>query len=253
MNRTGPLVALTIAALVGLVFGIYPELDLALARFFLTSSGKFIPSRWMMAAREASTWLVVGLVAVVVLALLAKLILPRRRLLVPVRAMIFLMATLVLAPGLVVNAGLKDNWPRSRPIDVTQFGGNERFVAWWDPRGECPANCSFVSGEGSAAFWALAPAALTPPTWRAAAYGVAVAFGAGISVLRMAFGAHFLTDVVFAGVLTFLIIWLVHGLIYRWPATRLSEEKLERAIERVAIPVHDFLRGTNRRSGREGA
>jgi lipid A 4'-phosphatase len=106
--------------------------------------------------------------------------------------------------------------------------------------------------EGSAAFWALAPAALTPPAWRAAAYGAAVAFGAGIGVLRMAFGAHFLTDVVFAGILTFLIIWLMHGLIYRWPATRLSEEKLERAIERVMIPLHDFVRG-GKRSGREGA
>jgi membrane-associated PAP2 superfamily phosphatase len=253
MNRIGLFVALAIAALVGAIFGIYPELDIAVARFFLTPDGNFFPSRWMMAAREASTWLIVGLVAAVLLALLVKLLLPRRRLLIPARAMIFLLVTLALAPGLVVNAGLKDHWPRSRPIDVTQFGGNERFVAWWDPRGECPANCSFVSGEGSAAFWALAPAALTPPAWRAAAYGAAVAFGAGIGVLRMAFGAHFMTDVVFAGVLTFLIIWLMHGLIYRWPATRLSEEKLERAIERVMTPVHDFVRGKKRSTGREGA
>jgi hypothetical protein len=42
--------------------------------------------------------------------------------------------------------------------------------------------------------------------------------------------------VVFAGVFTFLIIWLAHGLIYRWPRTRLSDAHIERAIERIAMP-----------------
>ena len=48
-------------------------------------------------------------------------------------------------------------------------------------------------------------------------------------------GAHFVSDTVFAGVFTFLIIWVVHGLIYRWPRTRLSDEAIERALERIAL------------------
>jgi lipid A 4'-phosphatase len=56
-------------------------------------------------------------------------------------------------------------------------------------------------------------------------------------------GAHFVSDTVFAGVFTFLIIWIVHGLIYRWPRTRLSDETVERAIERLATPGHDFIAG----------
>ena len=56
-------------------------------------------------------------------------------------------------------------------------------------------------------------------------------------------GAHFFSDVVFAGVFTFLIIWIVHGLIYRWPRTRLNEEAVERRIERIATPGHDFVAG----------
>jgi lipid A 4'-phosphatase len=44
-------------------------------------------------------------------------------------------------------------------------------------------------------------------------------------------------------VFTFLIIWLVHGLIYRWPRTRLSDEAVEQAIERLATPGHDFIAG----------
>ena len=75
------------------------------------------------------------------------------------------------------TSGLKDHWSRSRPIDVPQFGGEERFTAWWDPRGGCPKNCSFVTGDGSGAFWTLAPAALAPPAWRPVAYAAALAFG----------------------------------------------------------------------------
>ena len=56
-------------------------------------------------------------------------------------------------------------------------------MPWWDPRGDCPKNCSFVAGEPSGAFWTLAPAALTPPAWRALAYGASLAFGACIAAL----------------------------------------------------------------------
>ena len=152
---------------------------------------------------------------------------PHRPLLVPGRAVVFLISTLVLGPGLVVNVGLKDNWGRSRPIDVPQLGGSEHFTAWWDPRGGCAKNCSFVTGDGSGAFWTLAPAALAPPAWRPLAYGAALAFGATVGVFRMAFGAHFFSDVVFAGVFVFLIIWLMHGLLYRWPRTRTTDAQID--------------------------
>ena len=103
----------------------------------------------------------------------------------------FLIATLALAPGIVTNVVLKDYWPRSRPIDVPQFNGEERFTAWWDPHGGCAKNCSFVGGEASGAFWTLAPAAVTSLAWRPVAYCAALVFGASVGVLRMAFGRIF--------------------------------------------------------------
>jgi membrane-associated PAP2 superfamily phosphatase len=181
------------------------------------------------------------LVIPAVLALLVKLILPRRKLFIPGRAVVFLISTMMLAPGLLVNVLLKDHWGRPRPIDVTQFGGQDQFVAWWDPRGSCPSNCAFVSGDVSGAFWTVAPAALAPPLWRALAYGAALALGTGMAAIRVMAGAHFPSDVIFAGVFTFLVIWAVYALIYRWPRTRLSDDDVERALERAALPVHDFL------------
>jgi lipid A 4'-phosphatase len=244
MNRIGLLAALLLAAVVGLIFGLYPELDLRIARLFVdpTANG-FVPRDWIRYARDAAMWMIAVFAVLPAIALVLKLVLPRTRLLVPGRAIIFLIATLALGPGLAVNVVLKESWSRSRPIDVTQFGGEERFVAWWDPRGDCPTNCSFVTGDGSGAFWTLAPASLAPPAWRPLAYGAALTFGTAIGLMRMSFGGHFFTDVAFAGIITFLIIWLVYGLLYRWPMSRITDEAVERAIERIAIPVSDAVRG----------
>jgi membrane-associated PAP2 superfamily phosphatase len=246
MNRTGLLIALAIAAVVGVVFGLYPELDLRLAQPFyeIDRGGNKFGIRtdaMLIMVRESAMWLITAIALVPGLALFMKFVRPRTKLKVPGRAIVFMLTTLALAPGLWANIILKDNWGRPRPIDVPQFGGNEPFKAWWDPRGVCPKNCSFVTGDGSGAFWTIAPAALAPPAWRSAAYAAAIGFGAGVGVLRMSFGGHFFTDVVFAGVFTFIIIWLMHGCLYRWPRTRTTDEVIEGRIERAAIPAHDFI------------
>ena len=62
---------------------------------------------------------------------------------------------------------------------------------------------------------------------------MALAFFVGVGALRIGAGGHFFSDVVFAGVLTYLLIWVVHGLIYRWPRTRLDEKALEDELART--------------------
>jgi lipid A 4'-phosphatase len=241
MNRTGLLIALALAAAIGLLFGIYPKLDLALERPFFdpaAPAGGFwaLYNPVLNRVRDLARLISALLVAPAILAVLGKLIAPRRRMLIPGRAAVLLIATLALGPGLLTNGVLKHFWGRPRPIDVSDFAGDLRFVPWWDPRGECPTNCSFVAGEPSGAFWALAPAVLAPAAWRAAATAAALAFGAGIGLIRMAGGGHFFTDVAFAGLFTFLIIWVGHGLLFRWPTTRPSDRAVERALERLARP-----------------
>jgi lipid A 4'-phosphatase len=238
MNRTGLVIALAVAVVVGLVFGIWPRLDLHLAAlFFDPQHGGFRRAYdpTVLRARDVVTWLIALLALPAVAAPILKLIRPDRPLAVPGRAILLMLITLALGPGLVTNLVLKEHWGRPRPIDVAQFGGDEHFRPWWDPRGDCPKNCSFVSGEGSGAFWTLAPAVVVPPQWRALALGAALAFGAATGVLRMAAGAHFFSDVVFAGVTTFLLIWLIHGWLYRWRATRITDAAVERALEKMRV------------------
>lgn len=241
MNSNGLAIALAVGGVVGVTFGLWPHLDIALTRPFFDETYKLFMSHYSLIARYAREFFQYGtaaLVAPAFIALIVKVVLPRRRMLISGRAVVYLIATLALAPGLVTNVILKDNWSRPRPIDITEFNGTDRFVAWWDPRGSCEKNCSFVAGEGAGAFWTFAPASLAPPVWRPITYAAALAFGTAAGGFRIAGGAHFFSDVAFSGVFTFLIIWLTHGLIYRWPRTRITDEQVERAIERVALPPH---------------
>src|SRR6202140_4460489 len=241
MNRTGLFIALALALVVGLLFGIYPELDLKLAALFYDPANKEFPLKYdalAAVARDGAMWISWGLALPAIAALLIKMLRPNRPLLIPGRAIIFLLLTLTLSAGVLTNLTFKSFWGRPRPVVVTQFNGSDQFVPWWDPRGACGRNCSFFSGEGATAFWTYAPAALTPPAWRPLAFAAAPLFGVTTSVLRMAFGGHFFTDVAAAGLVTFLVIWLAYGLIYRWPQTRLSDESIDAVLTRLAWPSY---------------
>jgi membrane-associated PAP2 superfamily phosphatase len=243
MNRTGLLIAFAIAALVGLVFGLYPQLDIAIEAPFYDPAADGFWARidpTFNGLRDLARAIITLLIAPAAIAVLFKLVWPRRPMLIPGRAVVLLTSTLALGPGIVTNVALKSHWGRPRPIDVAEFQGEQHFVPWWDPRGDCPDNCSFVAGEPSGAFWTLAPAALAPPAWRPLAYAGAVTFGATIGLVRMIAGGHFFSDVVFAGFFTFLVIWLTHGLLYRWWNARITDRAIERALEQLTLP----LRGT---------
>lgn len=244
MNLTGLMIALAIACVVGIVFAIWPQLDLALAAPFFDGTRDGFPARvapdWLF-ARKAANWIIALVAAPAFIALAVKLILPRRPFIIPGRAVLLLLVTLGLAPGIAANVVLKDNWGRPRPIDVTAFKGDDPFLPWWDPRGDCPKNCSFVAGEPSGAFWTLAAAFVAPPAWQPIAIGVSLAFGAATGLVRMAAGGHFFTDVVFAGVFTFLIIWTMHGIIYRWRLTRITDDDVDRAVGRPLVAIRDAV------------
>jgi len=251
MNRTGLFIALGLFLVVGLLFGLYPELDLKLSAAFYDATHRTFPLRLNGAAafaRDAAMWIAWAFVLPSFAALIWKAIRPDRPLLVKGRTIVFLLVTLTLSAGVLTNLTFKTYWGRPRPVVVTEFAGPEKFVPWWDPRGTCGRNCSFFSGEGATAFWTYAPAALAPPQWRPLAYVAATVFGIVTSGLRMAFGGHFFTDVAIAGLVAFLVVWFAFALIFRWPRTRLSDERIDATLTRLFWPGY---RAAQRWRGRE--
>lgn len=243
MNRLGLVFALGVAVVTGLAFGLWPDLDLRIAALFFDASTGFGLNRnpALSTLRDGAMWIVAALVAPAVAALLLKPWFPRARLLMSSRAAVFLIATVSIGPGLLANALFKDHWHRPRPWQVAEFGGPHSFTPWWSASGACARNCSFVAGEAAGAFWTLAPAALAPPAWRAAAYAGAIGFGAAVGLLRMGFGAHFFTDVVFAGVFTFLGVWIAHGALFRWRSARLCAQAIDHGLQALAQALRKLM------------
>jgi lipid A 4'-phosphatase len=197
------------------VFYRYPEIDLVVSHAIADAlGGQFLgASGAAKTARGFFYVLPIGvcLVFVALWLLGPKRVRPDR---VPSsRAILFLALTMLIGPGIIVNLVLKDHWHRPRPISTTEFGGPHAFRPPFTRDGACDKNCSFVSGEAASAFWLLAPASLAPPPYNVAAIAAALAVGVTTSALRMAFGAHFLSDVLFAGLFTLLLLQIMHAII----------------------------------------
>src|SRR5260370_33163114 len=76
MNRTGLFIALSLALVIGLLFGIYPELDLKLAALFYDSVAKSFPLKLNALpaiARDRAMWMAWGLWLPAIAALVIKL------------------------------------------------------------------------------------------------------------------------------------------------------------------------------------
>jgi lipid A 4'-phosphatase len=194
---------LVLAGIGALVFVLWPQLDLAVAaRFYVPGSGFTAWHGWWIGL----TYVVVARFWMLALVLLAVLLLGltprfgrhwmRRR-----RAAGYLLAVLALGPGLIVNSVLKNHSGRPRPVHLVQFGGHADFVRAFEPSRQCPTNCAFVSGHAAAAFYLMAGFWVTGRRrWLLAG----IVFGLFVGAVRMAMGAHFLSDVLFAGLIVHL-------------------------------------------------
>jgi lipid A 4'-phosphatase len=236
MARIAVCLVLAVGIAAGILFAIDPGLDIYISKLVFSPSGRAnngIAAGILSAIREFHIKFFAVVIAVSAGALVLRMMYAKMPMLLPARAAWLILLTYLVGPGLVANAVFKENWARPRPGQVAEFGGTEKFKPWWDPSGTCPKNCSFVSGEASAGFAVLAIAVLAPVAWRLPAIALALGFGIFVGVLRVMAGGHFTSDVVFAGVLTALVVWLLHGLIYRWPATRISESQAEQRVDAV--------------------
>ncbi|WP_431558752.1 phosphatase PAP2 family protein [Methyloceanibacter sp.] len=223
----------------GILFAAYPLIDLEVARlFFDDRAAKFplaITYEWNLVRRVAN-WIPFVLLAPALFVLLRKIVYPGSAMLIAPSVVVFLLASFVVGPGLTSNLLLKENWGRPRPNHVQQFAGAADFQPWWRPSGACTRNCSFVSGEASQAFWAVAPAMLAPPQVRPVAMGAAVVFGASVGAMRVVFGRHFVSDIVFAGLITIAIVMGFYRLLL--DPLRRNDARLERAVERTSVALH---------------
>lgn len=128
------------------------------------------------------------------------------------KVILYLILSLSIAPGLIVNATLKENWGRARPAQTTNFGGTKEFTPAFIPSNQ--GGYSFSSGHTAAAFSLLAFALLArkrKQLW----IGLTLGYGVLVSISRMASGGHFLSDVVTSFFIVYIFTHIFYMLVFK--------------------------------------
>jgi lipid A 4'-phosphatase len=216
-----------------LVFTLWPEIDLMLTEaYYRPGVGFPLNDAWWVQL----VYHIVGhlwIVAFVWLLLLLIGLVPRfkrhwatRRL-----AIAYLLTALLIGPGLIVHPLLKEHWGRARPRNVVEFGGTAQFTPPLQPADECRRNCSFVSGHAAAGFYPMAGYWVTRRRrWLVGG----IALGSLAGYIRVAMGAHFLSDVLFAGV---IVHFTCRGLAYVFRLPKDLTKGKKQYDERASVPA----------------
>jgi membrane-associated phospholipid phosphatase len=106
------------------------------------------------------------------------------------------LGALIIGPIILVNVWLKAFSGRPRPRQTDLFGGTLDFVQAGSFAGKCVSNCSFISGEAASAGWLFCLIFIIPQPARAALALPIAAASILMPALRVAFGAHYLSDAV---------------------------------------------------------
>ena len=128
------------------------------------------------------------------------------------RSSLFLVLAMLLGPGLLVNAVLKEYWGRPRPRNVAEFNGRYAFEEPLKIDLSSPGQ-SFPSGHASMGFYFFTLHFLTRKRNRRTAawlFLLGLAYGVAMGIVRMAQGGHFASYVLWSGGLT----WLVCAALY---------------------------------------
>jgi membrane-associated PAP2 superfamily phosphatase len=160
----------------------------------------------------------------------------------------FVLLSVVLGPGLIINGIFKDHWDRPRPRDIVEFAGQLHYAPA-PLRGE--GGASFPCGHCSVGFlyavgWWIWRR--RRPSWAGASLAAGLIAGTALGLGRMAAGGHFLSDVFWSA---FLALGLAHALYYyalRIPAheaqqndAAVTRTPISRA--RYALPILAALGG----------
>ena len=217
--------AVVVGLLVAVVFMLWPEIDLNLSAWFNIAPRVFLFDNHIaplavgvQRAASVVTWLAI-IVAIVGIGVAVA----RKRHLLGLRLShwLFLFLALVLGPAFLVNNVLKEHSGRPRPVHLAQFGGPHSFTPIFHA-GECKRNCSFVSGE-AASIYALGFAiAMLSRRRRETILIATVLAGSVVGFIRMAQGAHFLSDIIFAGVFMAIVVVFLHWFVFDIAVPRLG-------------------------------
>ena len=196
-----------------LFFILFPKFDILFSKLFFFEE-KFISDKYVF-IRSLRSFLKDSMIVISIVSFLLimvnfffkkkkkPILKPRTRLI-----LIGFIVGPVIGCGLIANFYFKDNWGRARPINIQEFGGEKIYTQPFIISDQCERNCSWISGEASAAFSFIAGTIIIKsPIF----FLLNIIFGIIVSFCRIAMGGHFLSDNIFA-----MIFMIYLAIIYKY-------------------------------------
>lgn len=146
---------------------------------------------------------------------------------------VFILLSVALGPGLVVNGVLKDHWGRPRPRQIEQFGGLYHYVppvvtadtpGRSFPCGHCSVGYLYALG------WWIWRRSHPRRAWLSLAAGTVA--GTLLGLGRLAAGGHFLSDAVWSALVAWGVAHLLYYHLLRVPAREDAVQSLYPLLDR---------------------
>jgi membrane-associated PAP2 superfamily phosphatase len=132
---------------------------------------------------------------------------------------LFIILSVALGAGLIVNSILKEHWGHPRPAEIVEFGGGGRYAPPWAKRPSGEGE-SFPSGHAAIAFSFLVfyfILRIPRPGLARVCFWGAVLMGCLMGLGRVAQGRHFLSDVLWAAYIPYLSCMLFYYVVLKIP------------------------------------
>ena len=205
-KKDRPVLWLSLFVLTSLFFYLFPEVDLYVARMFYDESSGFYMNETPLVQitydifKHMPKLLLPLMLVFLLLGVKSSYCKIRRHL------CLFALVSLLVGPGIIVHNVFKDQWDRARPRHLVEFGGDKQFTPAWVISDQCDRNCSFVSGHAAMGFYFMILGWLMGSRrW----FYIGLAIGAGVGMIRVLQGGHFLSDSILAGFMVYWTIWLM--------------------------------------------
>ncbi|MFK7974156.1 MAG: phosphatase PAP2 family protein [Rickettsiaceae bacterium] len=195
-----------------LVFTLWPSLDIQASNWCYSQDEGFVyqNSSWVLFFYQIIPYMTTILVTSCLVSLIYLGIRFQKIRKIMSSGAFFLLLTVLISPGLIVNTVLKENIGRARPRSIVEFGGSKSFSGSFVCADQCASNCSCSSGHAAMGFWFSAFAYVASYLYFTRIYLLGVLFGVLVGLSRIVMGGHFTSDVLISG----FIVLLFNHLIY---------------------------------------
>lgn len=195
------------------IFILFPQIDLYISSLFYDGESFAFKRTWLEqlffhSIKPIIITLALGSIAIFIFNFFKK----KNILNINAKVILYLLLVLGIAPGLIVNATLKENWGRARPHQTTDFGGSKEFTPAFIPSNQ--GGYSFSSGHSAAAFSLIGFVILAnrrKKLWMT----LILSYATLMSLVRVAAGGHFFSDTVTSFFIVIISTSIIHMMIFK--------------------------------------